>query len=256
MPNYFLMSNQDGTTERALIIESIRMQTPAGLVDFVTHAMPQAEGACQMKKISHYRSGMAITTVPSVVNVEGCIRALETAFAAHAPAKIKQRLLEPITLNPEVEPPEAPPSQPQKENTMSLEQALIENTAAMAALTAALLAKAAPAAAAPAAAEKQAEPAKEKPAKTKKEEAKAETKPAEPEVKELTLEDIKPIAVKLAAEKGRDVLTAVLQRLGVPGDSPKTSGLKTSQYAEFIDLANKTLAGEYDPIASDADEDL
>lgn len=139
---------------------------------------------------------------------------------------------------------------------MSLEQAILDNTKAVADLTAALLQHIAnnPGKAAAPAADATAKAA-DKPAKAKKEEVKAP--PPEPKAEEpaaLTLEDVKPVAVKLAADKGRDVLVALLQRLGVAGDAPKTSGLKADQYGEFIELAGKIHAGEYDPIASDSDD--
>lgn len=250
----FRISNMDGTIEDAEVIEHFKAQTPVGLVTFVTHLADAADGTCRMKKISHFRSGLAITLVPEVVPVDGCIRALESAFSAHSAARVKQRLTEPETLNTEV--PTAT-SIHQKEETMSLEQAILDNTKAVADLTAALLQHIAnnPGKAAAPAADATAKAADKPKTKTVKEEVKAPApKAEEPAAAVLTLEDVKPVAVKLAADKGRDVLVALLQRLGVAGDAPKTSGLKADQYGEFIELAGKIHAGEYDPIASDSDD--
>jgi len=245
----FLISNQDGTTERADVIDQFVMLTPAGTVLFVTHLAENADGACQMKKITHYRSGMAIAVVPVVVTVEACIRALEDAFSKHTPAKIKQRLNEPDTINHEV-----PTHQP-KEETMSLEQVIIENTAAVAELTKALLQHIAnnPGKSTDTKTV-EGKPAVEKPAKAKKEEVKApavEEKKEEPAALSLDT-DVKPVAVDLAAKKGRDTLVALLQRLGC--FYGKTSELKADQYAEFIELAGKVVSGEYDPMAGATDD--
>ena len=58
---------------------------------------------------------------------------------------------------------------------------------------------------------------------------------------------VKPAILTIASKKGRDMVTALLQRFGA-GKGPD---LKPDQYAEFHDLAQKTLAGEYDPLAAD-----
>jgi hypothetical protein len=58
---------------------------------------------------------------------------------------------------------------------------------------------------------------------------------------------VKPAILTIAKERGRDIVTALLQRFGA-GKGPD---LKPEQFAEFHDLAQKTLAGEYDPMAAD-----
>jgi hypothetical protein len=58
---------------------------------------------------------------------------------------------------------------------------------------------------------------------------------------------VKPAILTIASKKGRDTVTALLQRFGA-GKGPD---LKPDQYAEFHDLAQKTLAGEYDPTVAE-----
>jgi hypothetical protein len=255
----FLISNMDGTTESAEIVDRFTMQVAGTRAEFATHVTtdPQNKG---LKKLSHYATGMCLTWVPASADVTQCRILAEEVFSRYSKAKILQRFSEPEQINTAAS---EVPTHPPKEDDMSLEQAIEKNTAAVAELTAALLQHIAnnpgkAAAAAPAADTAKAEekPAAKEKVKPPKEEKKAEAPKEELKPAELNLDtDIKPLAVKLAADKGRDALVALLQRLGVAGDAPKTSGLKATQYGDFIELANKTLAGEYDPMASETAED-
>ena len=71
---------------------------------------------------------------------------------------------------------------------------------------------------------------------------------AQPSGEEVTYDGhVKPAILTIAKEKGRDTVTALLQRFGA-GKGPE---LKPEQFAEFHALAQKTLAGEYDPMAAE-----
>ncbi len=252
MADTFLISNTDGTVKLVEIIDRFMMHTVAGMQEFATHRNTGHE-LDGLKKITHYRTGMCLTLMPIKADVTQCRLELERTLGMHTRAKIVQRFAEPATLNPAA--PEVPTHQPPKEDDMSLEDAIIKNTAAVAELTAALLQHIANNPGKAAAAPADAAPAKEKTApKAKKEEAapKVEEKKAE-EPAALNLEtDIKPRAVEVATAKGRDTLVALLQRLGCTVG--KTSELKLEQYAEFMDLAAKTITGEYDPMAGLTDD--
>ena len=160
---------------------------------------------------------------------------------------------------------------------MSLEATIAENTAAIRELINALLTRGAiptadqVAAAVPAQAEavKTAEAAEtSKPAATSKPKAeakKAEASPSTGTTSESaasaapsdtgastgsaapTYDEVKAKILLLAKEKGREATTALLQRHGVA----KGPDLKPEQFAEFIADAEKVMAGEYDPMASE-----
>jgi predicted RNA-binding Zn ribbon-like protein len=249
----------DGTTESAEIIDRFTMLVAGTRAEFATHITtdPQNKG---LKKLSHFATGMCLTWVPASADVTQCRILAEEVFSRYSKAKILQRFSEPEQINTAASAVQT--HQPPKEDDMSLEQAIEKNTAAVAELTAALLQHIAnnpgKASTTPAVDTLKAEekPKAEKTVKAPKEEKKVEPPKEETKPAELSLDtDIKPLAVKLAADKGRDALVALLQRLGVAGDAPKTSGLKPTQYGDFIELANKTLAGEYDPMASETAED-
>ena len=252
MAETFTISNTDTPNTTVEIIERFTLLVAGVQTEFATHANT-GHALDGLKKISHYRSGMCVTLIPIKADIAACRMEVERVLARYDRRHIIQRFNEPITLNP------AASTNPPKEDDMSLEDAIIKNTAAVAELTAALLqhiannpGKAAAAAADTASADKP--KAKEKAAakeekKPEPEKAKAEEKPAA-----LSLEtDIKPLAVKVSIDKGRDILVALLQRMGCTVG--KTSELAATQYAEFMDLAGKVLSGEYNPMASEPADD-
>ena len=256
MADTFLMCNTDGSTESATVIDRFTMPVHGVPIELVTHAS-NSHDLNGLKKITHYRTGLCITLLPIKADIAQCRVEVEHTLKEHNRLKVIQRLTEPPTLNPATS--EAP-THPPKEDDMSLEDALNKNSAAVAELTAALLQHIANnpgKGAMPAADAAKEEPKNEKPTKATK--APKEEKAPAPEIKAeepatLDLEkDIKPLAVKVASEKGRDMLVALLNRMGCKVG--KTSELKTEQYAEFVDLANETIAGKYDPLAGGASED-
>ena len=62
-----------------------------------------------------------------------------------------------------------------------------------------------------------------------------------------TYDEARAKILDLSQKKGRDVTVALLQRFG----ATKGPELKESQYAEFIADADRVIAGEYDPMASE-----
>lgn len=113
---------------------------------------------------------------------------------------------------------------------MSLEKAIEANTAAIIALTAAIAAaagnKTGPA---PAAAPAAAKPAAEKPAEQTVREAK--TGPLDYE------KDVKPLALKVAADLKREGLLGILGKFG----AANAQALKPEQYADFVKACNEAL---------------
>ncbi len=61
--------------------------------------------------------------------------------------------------------------------------------------------------------------------------------------------DIRPLVVKVSTEKGRETITALLQRYGVA----KGPDLTPEQWADFKNDAERTLSGEWDPVDADAE---
>lgn len=250
MAETFIISNTDGPNESVEIIERFTMMVAGISTEFATHAS-HPHPLAGLKKISHYRTGMCLTLIPIKADIAQCRMEVERMLARFDRRHVIQRFNEPVTLNP------AASTNPPKEDDMSLEDAINKNTAAVAELTAALLvhiannpgkSAAAVDPAPPADKPKADKPAKEKAAAPKEEKPKEEAKA------ELSLEaDVKPLAIKVSTDKGRDILVALLQRMGCKVG--KTSELAATQYAEFMDLANKVLTGEYNPVASDSADD-
>lgn len=85
-----------------------------------------------------------------------------------------------------------------------------------------------------------------KPETTAKAES-ADAAPAGDSAKLDYTQDIRPLVVKVSQDKGRDTITALLQRFGV-GKGPE---LKPEQWAEFKDYAERTLSGDYNPLEAE-----
>lgn len=133
---------------------------------------------------------------------------------------------------------------------MSLEDALKENTAALAKLTAVLEAGVAAESGAAAASTsgKRGRPAKaeaEAPAPTT-------TKPDKPKPAGPTYDDVKDAILKVNSEKGRDEATAVLARFGVA----RATELKEGAWPDVIKMCQEVLSGRASAQDGDTEDEL
>jgi hypothetical protein len=74
------------------------------------------------------------------------------------------------------------------------------------------------------------------------------TPDVQPSGDEVTYDgNVKPAILQIAKDKGRDMVTALMQRYG----ATKGPELKAEQYADFVKDAQRVLAGEYDPTVAE-----
>lgn len=75
----------------------------------------------------------------------------------------------------------------------------------------------------------------------------------QPSGEEVTYDGhVKPAILQIAKDKGRDMVTALMQRYG----ATKGPELKAEQYADFVKDAQRVLSGEYDPTVAEQEEAL
>lgn len=221
----FQVAKQNGGSEPREVLHAESIQIGDAMQEFVVHDGIDDEHGLTV--LSHYTTGMRITTVPDdetgfIAMVElWCKRYLEKLLAEKGAQQFNQAIQSHPVINPQ---------QPQEIETMSLEQAIQANTAAIEKMIAALGAIGTlPAASAPATAEKP---------KTKSE-PKAEKTPAAPAV---DYDDVKAALGKVAM-KARDQAVSLLQKYG----ATKAVDIKPDQYAAIVKDAEDILTGKAVP---------